>query len=410
MYWWTKEIAVLRKNSLAARRIYQRTRKRRGTDLCRPEQEAARAARKLLRSAVKRSQEECWRKLCELVEHDPWGLPYRIAMNKLQSGRMIPELTSPGRMEIILTGLFPHRQFVEWKTNLIEGQVEAVTAEEVKELARCLPTGKAPGPDGVPDVVVREVALAKAEEVASVFNYCLESGVFPEMWKTAKLMLIRKPGKPLDLPSSYRPLSLINSTAKLFERVLKNRLEALLSSSGNCLSEHQFGLRRGRSTMDALEKVTSIVRRAGTGPLTSRELCVMVAIDVANAFNSAPWHRIGEALASKGVPKLLTEIIRDYLSNRRLLTESGEVRVSCGVPQGSVIGPLLWNVFYDGLLRMKLPTGVQLVGFADDIAVVGTARTTDLLESVMNSALEVVARWMDLNGLQISVHKTQTIC
>jgi len=102
-------------------------------------------------------------------------------------------------------------------------------------------------------------------------------------------------------------------------------------------------------------------------------------------------------------------IVRSYLSDRQLLTDAGSMAVTCGVPQGSVIGPLLWNIFYDNLLRLEQPNGVQKVGFADDIAIVGTAHTTDLLEEAMNPALVIVAEWVNNNGLSISVAKTQAI-
>lgn len=231
-----------------------------------------------------------------------------------------------------------------------------------------------------------------------IFNQCLESGIFPAGWKEARLMLIRKPGKPLQIPSSYRPLSLINTVAKLFERVIKKRLVAHLESLPGGLSCHQYGFRKGRSTLDALEAVDAVVQRVGSGSLASRDLCTLVAIDVANAFNSAPWSKIDAALGKKSVPGYLRNIIRAYLSNRHLLTDMGSMPVTCGVPQGSVIGPLRWNIFYDKLLCLDLPFGVQLVGFADDLAIIGTDHTTDLLEEAMNPALEIVLRWVNANG------------
>lgn len=205
------------------------------------------------------------------------------------------------------------------------------------------------------------MALSRAEKEAAIFTRYLKTGHFPYNCKVARLMLIRKLGKPLDLPSSYRPLSLINTVAKLFERVVKGRLEALLNSIPIGLSGHQFGFHKGRLTVDAIQKVMSIVQRVGTGLLAARYLCVLVAIDVANALNTAPWHNIGIALIEKGVPGYMIKIIRDYLDNRRLLTDIGEMPISCGVPQGSVIGPCCGTSFMKGSWSFHYPSGLKLL-------------------------------------------------
>lgn len=116
----------------------------------------------------------------------------------------------------------------------------------------------------------------------------------------------------------------------------------------------------------------------------------------------APWDRVGEALIRKGVPGYLIRLLRDYLKDRQLITENGTLTVMSVVPQGSVIGPLLWNFFYDDLLRTEFPREVQLVDFVDDVAVIGTAHTTDLLEEAINPALSRVNDWMAANVLKIS--------
>ena len=100
----------------------------------------------------------------------------------------------------------------------------------------------------------------------------------------------------------------------------------------------------------------------------------MVTLDIKNAFNSAKWDRIMEALAKMQVPGHLQRIVASYFTDRVLKydTESGpkEYRVTGGVPQGSVLGPLLWNIMHDGLLKLALPSEARLVAFADDVAVV----------------------------------------
>lgn len=93
-----------------------------------------------------------------------------------------------------------------------------------------------------------------------------------------------------------------------------------------------FQFRKGRSTIDALETITAIAERAGSGPYASCDLCALVAIDVANAFNSAPWSRINESLEAKNVPMYLRNVLGDNPRNRSLLTEAGGIPVTCGVP------------------------------------------------------------------------------
>jgi len=91
------------------------------------------------------------------------------------------------------------------------------------ELSNRIPRGKAPGPDGVPDLIIRNVARHKPEILRVIFNKCLKESVFPRPWKTAKLVLLRKGDKPLEDPSSYRPICLLNTVGKFFKKANKDQ-------------------------------------------------------------------------------------------------------------------------------------------------------------------------------------------
>lgn len=110
----------------------------------------------------------------------------------------------------------------------------------------------------------------------------------------------------------------------------------------------------------------------------------MLTLDVSNAFNSAPWSKIVEALENMDTPMYLKSIIRNYLSNRKIRYEvngtMNAFQVERGVLQGSVIGPCLWNVLHDDLLKTELPKEVELIELADDVAVVATAEHSNFLE------------------------------
>lgn len=414
VHWWSAEISQLRTRCLAARRAYQRSRGRRvspeGVEDLRL---AFQDERKSLKLAIRKAKEDSWKELCRAVENDPWGLPYKLVTNKLRkrnSGALMG-----GREAVIVDGLFPDHPPVDWNRVPLPSSGGALcprfTASELVAAACHLPSGKAPGLDGVPNAVVKQACATDPDALLNVFNRCLELGEFPRLWKKAKLVLIHKGAdKPPDEPSSYRPISLLSTVGKLYERLLLGRVNIHLNNTVRGLSDSQFGFRAGRSTEDALAAVLEATDEAARVPARNRGICAVVSLDVRNAFNSAPWRRIDEAISRKDLPIYLRQVLRSYMSDRTMIVPGGAARtVTAGVPQGSVLGPTLWNIFYDPLLAIPVPAGVRLIAFADDVAIVGSARTGELLEQVLNPALEQVSAWMGTNGLSLAVHKTEAV-
>ncbi|KAH8335102.1 hypothetical protein KR074_007232, partial [Drosophila pseudoananassae] len=176
------------------------------------------------------------------------------------------------------------------------------------------------------------------------------------------LVLLPKPGKPPEDPSSLRPICLIDHAGKALERCICRRLQEAVISAGD-LSPLQYGFREHRSTVNAISLISS-----------ARRL---------------------------------------YVSDRtiRYETTSGirEHAASCGVPQGSVLGPALWNVMYDGVLRLDLPERTHLVGFADDIAVAAVAKTIQEAEEHCNAAIANAIGWLEQVGLSLAHHKTEAV-
>ena len=293
-------------------------------------------------------------------------------------------------------------------------EVPEFGVEELVSAVSRLACGKAPGPDGIPTEVLRLVAVLRPWILLDLYNACLKEGVFSKDWKTARLVLIDK-GKGGDpaAPSSYRPLSLLNTLGKLFEMLLKPRIQAAVREAGD-LSDRQHGFRQGRSTVGAIHEVISFFDRAQKKPHKDRPVVLLATLDVRNAFNSARWVDIVEAFSGTfALPSYLLRVVKDYLRDRSItyVTTNGEKtrRLTAGVAQGSILGPDFWNVVYDELLRLPMPPGVYLVAYADDVVVVIVARDKRLAQLRLTRAMAHITDWMCRHGLELALKKTELI-
>ena len=159
----------------------------------------------------------------------------------------------------------------------------------------------------------------------------------------------------------------------------------------NGLSENQLGFRKGRSTVDAIQAVVDIATKARRGTGKRKGFCALISIDIRNAFNTVRWNICMEAMVRKKVPDYLLRMIHDYLSDRLVIYEgdkwSLKEEMTCGAPQGSRVGPLVWDVMYDDFLRIDLPPGTSIIGFADEALVVYAADDVKILELRINDSL-----------------------
>lgn len=409
-YWWNDEIAKLRVDCNKARRIYTRSVKK-GIEITIMEKWLIYLkAKKSLRSSIRKAKKACWKTVCEEVDEDVWGNGYKIVMKRMTGFPPKPELTM-SFLEEVVDHLFPKHEPVifDLRKNV---HVEPCTQAELVTACERLKNKKAPGPDGIPAEILKVVITANPEYLLAVYNALLREAIFPERWKIAKLVLLKKGDKPQKSPSSYRPICLLDAEGKLYEQLILERLNQELKRTGG-LSSNQYGFRKGRQTTDAVSEVIRVARMAGKYASRNKKLCAIVTLDVRNAFNSASWQEILLELRRRGIEEGLISLIGSYLSQRRIIIEaegnSATISTSSGVPQGSILGPTLWNVLYDPILRMKFPENIRLVGYADDLLLIVIARMEEILMNTTNAAMQMILNELQNRGLQLAPEKTEAL-
>lgn len=404
-YWWNEKIQDLRTQATKQRRRCLRIAKQGEVPV--EIRECYKQTKKDLRHEINKSKKEKWRTLCEDLENDVFGQAYKIITGQLRIHNPRIDLDEEGRINAFKDLFKEEENPIIWeKKNQETLHTPPFEEKEVAEAANKIKTGKAPGPDTLTPETLKLAIQKWPRYFQLLYNLYLLKNEFPAPWKVAKLVLIDKPKKTPEDMNKYRPICLLNVVGKVYEHLINRRLIDEIEAKGD-FSERQFGFRKGRSTIHAVQEVLRPTR----GPISKRpKWCALVLVDVRNAFNTASWRLIIRKLELRGISEYLINIVKDYLSNRKVEVTRGNVRrVGAGVPQGSVIGPTLWNVLYDDVMKIDVPDGVRMICYADDLAVVVTSNTKEDLMNKTNESLHDIHLWMRRNALQVAAEKTTAV-
>ena len=281
-----------------------------------------------------------------------------------------------------------------------------ITEAEILKLISSLESKTSSGNDKLTNKLLKAIGEVIAKPLAFIFNKILTHGEVPKLWKVAKVKPLFKKGDST-LCTNYRPISLLPVLSKVFEKYIFTRIYNHFKEN-NLFYENQFGFMEGRSTEDAILTLIHYHQQAKEKNFK----CAGILCDLAKAFDTVPHDILLKKLKKYGIQGIELKVIESYLSERRQYTTVNDVESESrrlpdkGVPQGSILGPLLFIIYINDL---HLATSLKSILYADDTLLLGKASSQEELQNLFNQEMPKIHKWFCANKLSLSIGKTHCV-
>lgn len=279
---------------------------------------------------------------------------------------------------------------------------QPTSPKELTGYIQTLSLKKSPGHDLIPNVVLKNLTRKATAFLANIFNACLRLGYFPNNWKHAHILMFHKHGKSKNECGSYRPISLLPTLSKLLEKVISYRLNLFLDEN-HTIPPTQFGFRRGHSATYQLQRISEIIEQG----FEKKQYTTAAFLDITKAFDKVWIEGLKYKLLHIGCPHYLASILFSFLEDRSFAvkinaTLSCTKNIHAGVPQGSILGPTLFNIYvYD----IPHNTNNQIATFADDTALITQNEDINLATQQLQISLDRLNIWLNKWGITLNSSK-----
>ena len=280
-----------------------------------------------------------------------------------------------------------------------------ISEDEILDIINSL-SNKSTGPASIPLRLLKIVADLIVVPLCRIINISFTTGVFPDVLKVSKIIPLHKGGSTLEV-NNFRPISLLSIFDKIIEKLMHKRLYDFLDEH-NILYEHQFGFRKFYSTGYSLIEITEKIKNT----IDNGKYGCGIFIDLKKAFDTVNHKILLTKLEHYGIRGNILKWFESYLSNRKQFVfyngvSSDIASFTCGVPQGSVLGPLLFLIYINDLPNISSKLSFFL--FADDTNIYYESNNLIELEKTINKELKLLSLWLNLNRLALNVSKTNFV-